>query len=499
MINIRTLSSILIFTGLAACGGGGGGDGGGSDPLQPPADNPPPVGGIGRTGIALGPVTTFGSVVVNGVRYDTSSASFTIDDSPGTEDDLEVGDVVLVTGTINDDGTTGTADSVLFDDAVTGPVESVDVTGNLLVVLGQNVRVRAETSFDDDFSPSSLEGIAVDQIVEVSGLIDANGDIVASRIEPKPGGSEFEVHGVVESLDTTAFSLDLGGLTVDYSGATLDDFPGGEISEGDFVEAKGTTIGAGGELVASSVEFESLIPDIDDGDRVEIEGFITRFASAEDFDVAGLPVTTTAGTEFEDGDVSDLGLNVKVEVEGDFNADGVLVAEEIEIERASAVRAEAVLDSVDAAAGTVVLLGITVTVDASTRIEDDSDADVDPLTLADVNAGDFVEVRGSESPAGSGNIRAALFERDDADDDGDETVLQGFVVSVSEPALEILGVTIQTEGGTEFRDVNDNPISAADFFDQVEAGSLVKAEGVETGDTTIVAVEVEFELEDDDF
>jgi hypothetical protein len=68
MKNIKLTICSIILTLAAGCGGGSSG-GGGSTPVDP---NPPPVGGIGRTGVALGPISTFGSVVVNGVRYDTA-------------------------------------------------------------------------------------------------------------------------------------------------------------------------------------------------------------------------------------------------------------------------------------------------------------------------------------------------------------------------------------------------------------------------------------------
>ena len=107
---------------VVACGGGGGDqvagiDGGG---------NPAPV---AINIVSQGTITGFGSVIVNGVRYDTSNATFTIDGSPGTESDLAVGQVVVVSGTINQAGTEGTAASVDFDDAVEGPIESIDLGG----------------------------------------------------------------------------------------------------------------------------------------------------------------------------------------------------------------------------------------------------------------------------------------------------------------------------------------------------------------------------------
>ncbi len=474
---------------LTACGGGGD-----SGATQQPGNNPPAVGGIGRSGIAVGPISTFGSIVVNGVRYDTSSATFTINDEPGTEADLRVGQIVTVSGTIDDDGTgtTGTAQTVNFEDAVTGPVDSVDVPGSMFVVLGQTVLVGPDTSFDDSFADPSIGGIAVGQIVEVSGQFDANGNILATRIEPKPTGTQFEVHGTVSNLDSANLTFSLNNLVVDYSSATLDDFPGGQISDGDFVEAKGMMLGGAGELLATEVDFESILPNANAGDRIEIEGFITRFASAQDFDVAGLPVTTTANTAFEGGSAADLGLNIKVEVEGDLDGNGVLVATKVDIRRAKAVRVTANADSVDASNNSLVVLGITVTVDALTRFEDKSSADVEPLTLADINAGDYLEIRGGEVPAGSGNILATIFEREDADP---ETSLQGFVESISDPSFTILGVTINTSASTVFRDENDAVISATEFFNRLQTNSLVKAEGSEVADTTIAATEVEFEVE----
>lgn len=476
---------LITLTLLAACGGGS------SEPtVTPPVD--PPVGGIGRTGFALGPVTTFGSIVVNGVHYDTTEATFTGDDSVGSEADLSVGDIVTVKGTINSDGQTGTANEVLFDDIVTGPVSSIDLPMNMLVVMGQTVIISPDTSFDDSFANPSLEGVSVGQVVEVMGQFDANGDIVATRIEPKPAGTQLEVHGTVQNLDSANTSFQLATLVVDYESAMLDNFPGGQISNGDFVEAKGTSFGSAGELIAVSVELESVLPGIAEGDEAEIEGFITRFSSAQDFDVAGFTVTTTANTVFEGGSEADLGLNIKVEIEGQIDSQGVLVATKVDIRRAKAVRATAILDSVNAAADSVVLLGITVSIDALTRIEDKSDADVSPLTVGDLNAGDYVEVRGDEFPAGSGSILATIFEREDMDD---EASLQGFVETTGNPSFTILGVTIQTDAGTVFHDENDAVITASEFFNRLAVSDLVKAEGIESSDMTITAQEVEFEIE----
>ena len=492
-MKIRSFWIVFVLGALlSACGGGGGGGGDSGDTTSPPDTIPPPTGGIGRTGVAVGPIATFGSIVVNGVRYDTSSASFIINGEAGRQSDLDVGDVVVVQGTLDDDGVTGTADTVAFEEAVKGPVQEVNVGLSRLVVLGQTVFVTADTSFDDGFSPAALDGVSVGQIVEVSGQFDANGDIVATRIEPKPAGTTFEAHGDVAALDAANSRFILSGLAVDYSAASLEDFPGGEIREGDPVEVKGAALGAGGELLAASVELESRVPDVAEDDFAEIQGFISRFVNPGDFSVAGFKVTTNGQTVFEGGAAADLGPNVKVEVEGIIDATGTLVASKVDIRRAKAVRVTASLDSVDAASDAVVLLGITVSIDALTRLEDKSDARVEPLTVAALSAGDYVEVRGDEFPAASGRILATIFERDDPEP---ESILQGFVETAGNPTLSILGVTIETSGATIFRDENDVVISSAEFFSRLAEGDLVKAKGAEVTNTTIAAEEVEFELE----
>ena len=61
--------------------------------------------------------------------------------------------------------------------------------------------------------------------------------------------------------------------------------------------------------------------------------------------------------------------------------------------------------------------------------------------------------------------------------------------------MTILGVTIQTNGATIFRDENDVVITSTEFFNRLAVNDLVKAEGTESTDTTITATEVEFELE----
>ena len=108
--------TLLLVVFIAACGGGSGGGGTVAS------------GGIGGTGVTSGTVSGFGSVFVNGIEFETDGASRNVDDetdiSNGRDDDtvLGIGMVVTIIGTVNDDGVTGTAESIEYDDEVEGPV-----------------------------------------------------------------------------------------------------------------------------------------------------------------------------------------------------------------------------------------------------------------------------------------------------------------------------------------------------------------------------------------
>lgn len=470
------------FLAVAGCGGGGGGD---SDPAP---TTPPPAGGIDRGGVAVGPIDGFGSVIVNGVRFDTSDTVFTVNGITGGQDDLAVGQVVVVRGTIDDDGATGTADTVTYEDAVKGPIEAgtLDVVNQTFSVLGQQVRVTVATTFDDSIQPASLDGLTEGEVVEVSGLPDADGFIRATRIE-RSSSTLFEVKGFVSNLDTGAFTFDLGSLTVDYSSAQLDDFASGP-AEGDFVEAKGSAFTIEGALVATLLEREDDLTGDDlgeDGDDAEIEGYVTGFRSTSDFDVLGIRIRTTSATQFERGVPSDIRLNVRLEAEGSVQSDGSVVADKIQFQPEGRLEAFAPVEAINLAGGSLTMLGIEILTDAGTSFEDKL-LDQQSFDLGDLRIGDWVEVRGFEDD--TGRFLAERVERDDAED---RVELRGTAENVAEPGFTILGVSVVTTAATEFENVGDTPITAQQFFDAAE-GQLVETDGTWNG-VTLTADEASLE------
>jgi hypothetical protein len=456
---------ILGAVAVAACGGGSSGSN--------------TTAGIDRGGVVTsGTITGFGSVHVNGVRYVTSGATFVVDDQPGSESDLRVGQVVRIEGKLDASGTTGTATRVIFDDEVEGPVQSIDLVNARLVVLGRAVQVGPNTSFDDAFVPRSLEGLVVGDRIEVSGFPASDGTVNATRIERKAAQGSYEIKGTVAALDTNARRFTLGALTVSYASAQLSGFASGQPANGDTVEATGALDGTG-MLVASRVEKESESGGTSDDDA-DYEGLITRFVSAADFSVDGQRVTTTSATTFEGGSVADLALDASVEVEGGFNSAGVIVASKVQFRRTGELEIAAPVEAVNAASGSLVVLGVTLRTNSLTRFEDHSAADVQQFSLANIAVGDFVEVRAYAD--GNGYL-ATLVERDDPE--GGTVELEGYAQSVAAPDFSVNGVAVTTDGNTEYRDNSGEPIGSAAFFQAAASGRLVKVRGTLVGNVVL--------------
>ena len=521
IIQLKRLGAVLIVAVLTAAGCGGSSGGGDSvSPPPPPPPPPPPSGGIIRSGvmIGVGPISDFGSVWVNGVRYNTDDATWTRDDNPSSQAEFKVGETVIVKGTIDDDNTNAVAETVELDELVKGPVTAL-VDLDTAIVMGQTVNSTLGTLIDDncgDVSNTDLTGLTAFFAVEVYGSVRANGSIDATRIECKTAADfaddEFEVNGIVEGLTATTFMIN--GLQVDYgSTLSIDNFPGGQISEGDPVEVKSTEFSVGATpdtLVAARVEYKGNRLDGSEGDHYEIEGFIVEFRSVADFDVlAGTTVfTVMTGPDFTtfDGDETLLDVNVKVEVEGDLDADLDIVASKVELKTSTNIRVAGVVDPVNN--GEIRILTILVnTIEGTTRFEDKTGAtDGSSFGVEDVNAGDYIEARGQEMPAGE--ITAYVFERDDFDPD---TELRGFVEPDSvvtdsaaagyRESFRVLGVTIDMGSVEIYRDPTDLPISADEFWSVIEIeaaggnGYLVDIKGTETGDAALLAQEVELEME----
>lgn len=349
-----------------------------------------------------GTVDGFGSVIVNGVHYQSTRTQFDIDDTAGVESQLRVGQVVTVVG--SDDGAEGVATRIIYDADIKGQVTAVNSDTGVLEVLGQTVVTNAMTVFSD----LDVTTIQVGQMVELSGYRDGNGQLIATFIEAETE-TESEIKGTISNLDTANKTFTIQGLSIDYSSTVSLELDEAELRNDMLVEVEGDV--QSGVLHAIKIEQEDIRKESESGVEVDISGYISALdLEANTMVVANTTVVFNSNTEVEDADISQLDLNVFVSVEGEFNSQGELVAEEIEFADSVSVELEG---PVTAVSGNIVsVMGVDVQVDTRTRIKDERD-DMQYFNAANIQVGDYLEVRLAKNADGS--YRALRLERDETD------------------------------------------------------------------------------------
>ncbi|MES9972606.1 MAG: DUF5666 domain-containing protein [Candidatus Thiodiazotropha sp.] len=452
--------TVLLVVLLAACGGGGGGDSASSN----------------GDFITVGRIDGFGSVYVNGIKFDTSHAQYQVDDEQSYDDSaLAVGMKVRVEGTVNQDGTTGVADIITYDDDLEGPIDSGSLVRSgdtaTLTVLRMAVLVDANSTVFDD--GASFNGLAEGQEIEVSGFFDGS-QIVASRIElQNDSDSDYEIKGTVTSYDGSEITLVLQNGVVagpfPLSSSVDLDIPADPL--GLFVELKLDNSGGTPEVVRIESDDSDMI---DDDDReVSLRGIVADDGSGG-FSVNGVLFEVSPNTRYEpDSLEGNISAGMVLEVEGYMQGD-ILIADEVEAED-SEIEIEARVSGVqnsDAKNGTITLdLGnsqsLPVITDNSTMFEDSSDYDHDDdgsFNLDELMEGDYVEV---ELRRMGDQYVAISVERED---ESSETKIEAPIEAISDHvSVTMVGAVFTVYEATEYK-LDDDETDADTFFNQVSVG-----------------------------
>jgi hypothetical protein len=461
--NLALTAGFLLA--LVSCGGSPGGQ----------------VAGIEGTGdtVSAGTVSGFGSIYVNGVRYDTSKAAVTINkDRFATEDALKLGMVVRVEGKIRDEAESGVAERVVYDRVLLGPVTDVTQPGarKVLTVLGQTVVVAEDIAF----SGTDFATLGLGQVVEVSGLGDDSGRIVATRVEAvATASSVWDVEGQLQSLDTNQQTFALQNLTVDYSAAEIDGDQD-QLKADQLVEVEGSDFTDTGVFLATVVRIKDTGHTVKPGMRVRVEGIIESFTSLSSFQVGGLTVVAD-NAKIAKGDASWLGTGIRVSISGKTDDAGRLEADKVVLMLPSELKVIGPVESIDANAETVTVLGMTFTSDRLTAFEDDSDAADRFIDVQQLAIGDVVEVFGRQ--LNGENIATRIKRLNDLDGtvelEGRVTELEGTT------AFYLLGMRITVDGA-----------EGAELLATLQVGDFVEVEGTLTGKNTVAAARIDVEESD---
>lgn len=363
---------------LTGCGGGS--IGGGTAGL-------PGTGGTGTYALfSQGSISGFGSVIVNGIKFDDGLASVQMDGVATTSADLRLGMVAAVQGERGADITLGTASRIEVWSVAQGLVSQPG--SSEFTVVGVTVQTDSATVFDGVSSAaqlapgqrvavwglqagadgrrwkatrvavasatdvvstglisaagsqpylngmlltgSSVGSLVVGQLVRVQGILSATGSSLAVASIKVQGldasalpTGEIEIEGLVTAI-ASATRFTLGSVEIDASTTTYSPL-GAQVTLGARIEVYGTWQAGG--LKATKVELE----DEQTLHEVEIDARIEQFTSQADFVVRGQRCDATHAT-FSHGKASDLKVGVKVKVKGAKSGADVLMVVELEFD-----------------------------------------------------------------------------------------------------------------------------------------------------------------------
>jgi len=271
-----------------------------------------------------------------------------------------------------------------------GEVEAVNGDGSY-VIAGQTVLTDENTHFEPN-----AEAVAIGVWVEVKAVQEADGSLLALKIEVKDReygddehGAKVEFQGTVEAIDGNAYTI--AGQVVMVSADTVFKPDQASITVGAWVKVEALTL-SDGSLLARKIELKHAgEPGDDEVERMEFRGVVEAM-DGNFITVAGMMVDVSTAV-VKDGTLQ---VGVVVEVEAKRMADGSIVAIEIEVKGSTDddddtyrphVEFEGVVEAIN---GSVYIVG-GVTVDASSAA----------IEHGPIGVGDKVKVEGVEQPDGS--------------------------------------------------------------------------------------------------
>lgn len=291
--------------------------------------------GTGGTGViySQGSISGFGSVIVNGIKFDDRAAIVQLDGTTLSSADLRLGMVASVQGERGNDPKLGTASHIAVWSIAQGLVTNVaQGVATEFTVAGIKVQADANTVFD---GLANAGAVATGQRVAVWGLQAGADD---SR--------RWHATRVKVVADTALVSTGLVtamGSQSGLNGLILTGPAAGNLTMGQLVRVRGALSAAGTSLQIERVDVQGAVLAMQSKGEVEIEGFVTDTPTANRFMLGNIVVDASTIAPIS----AQIKVGSRLEVKGSWQA-GVLMATEVELEDTQTlqtVEIEGVIDS----------------------------------------------------------------------------------------------------------------------------------------------------------
>jgi hypothetical protein len=245
----------------------------------------------------------------------------------------------------------------------------------------------------------------------------------------------------------------IGALTVDYSSASLQDFPNDSPNIRDRVRVRGS-LTAAGVLNASALNYVSQQLPGEPGSAAFLDSFVTSVTSSTSAEVNGHTIILS-------GDQVCAGPPIAyqlVQVQGLLQADGTATAHEFcEYSYAADVEITGTLSAIDPTLGTLSVLGFAIQPSLVTSVNAAGGA---ALSAADLRVGDHIVAGGT-----SGGIDATVLATFLQEDSSQATSIHAERAQLrfQSPLVYVLGRPITITPATAFNNFNP-PTDMASFF-----------------------------------
>ena len=224
-----------------------------------------------------GPISGLGSIVVNGVRFETSSASVydpdSFDDSTLFGSSLGMGMTVALMGDADETQNLGRASKIRVVGGVRGtltPNADISTVNKTLTFPTQVVTYSDTTVFSGTAGVNTISSLAQLQalggttvLLNVYGLPQADNSFLATRvvlIDPATHTMDVAVRGKITAVAGSSYTVSVGAstITVDCAACTVRPL-GSTAVVGDMVRvlATGSTAWSGGTLTATQLQLVS--------------------------------------------------------------------------------------------------------------------------------------------------------------------------------------------------------------------------------------------------
>jgi len=237
--------------------------------------------GIGGTGI-VGTITKFGSIWVNQahIHFDEFTP-ITINQSPATQGQLQLGQVVAVNST--QDGEDYQAKSIDIIHEVVGPISQFSIESRSLEVLNQTILLGDEVILFDQKTSStvSLAHLQANTYIEVSGLRQEDGGIVASRLDIVEQLENLQLIGELEQNKKGLWEINDQIIEIDEL-LLLDNLSKRALVSG-YLD--------GGVFIADAIGTDSIEMMLEDVSEIIYEGYIFDMEMEGMVNIGGLEFT----------------------------------------------------------------------------------------------------------------------------------------------------------------------------------------------------------------